>query len=123
MAGFVVRKLTDLAITLVGVASLTFVVLRLTGDPVAMLLPAEATAQQVAETRRAMGLDAPLPQQYVSFLLGALRGDFGESFRYHEPAVDLVGRAIGPTLRAGGAQHAGGGAAGRANGSGGGSLP
>jgi peptide/nickel transport system permease protein len=98
MAGFVVRKLTDLVITLVGVASLTFVVLRLTGDPVAMMLPAEATAQQVADTRHAMGLDAPLPQQYVSFLLGALRGDLGESFRYHEPAVNLVSRSIGPTL-------------------------
>ena len=99
MGSFVVRKLIDLAITLVGVSSLTFVVLRMTGDPVAMILPPEATPQQVAETRRAMGLDVGIPEQYVRFMLGALRGDLGDSFRYREPAADLVARSIWPTLQ------------------------
>jgi ABC-type dipeptide/oligopeptide/nickel transport system permease component len=99
MGTFFVSKLFDLAITMLGVSSLTFVMLRMTGDPVTMILPPEASAQQVAETRRALGLDVPLPEQYARFLLGALRGDFGESFRYREPAINLVVRSIWPTLQ------------------------
>jgi peptide/nickel transport system permease protein len=70
----------------------------MSGDPVTMLLPPEAPADQIAEARHQLGLDSPLWQQYLSFLAGAVRGDFGESFRYHEPAIQLVWRAIGPTM-------------------------
>src|SRR5688572_24376281 len=99
MSHFFVGKLFDLIITMLGVSSLTFVMLRMTGDPVTMILPPEASAQQVAETRRALGLDVPLPEQYGRFLLGAVRGDFGDSFRYREPAINLVARSLWPTLQ------------------------
>ncbi len=98
MGSYVGRKLVDLAITFVGVSTLVFVVLRMSGDPVSMMLPPEATAGQVAELRHQMGLDTPLWLQYLGFLSGAIRGDFGESFRYHEPSILLVWRAIGPTM-------------------------
>jgi peptide/nickel transport system permease protein len=99
VGAFFVGKLLDLIITMLGVSSLTFVMLRMTGDPVTMILPPEASAQQVAETRRALGLDVPLPEQYGRFLLGAARGDFGDSFRYREPAINLVARSLWPTLQ------------------------
>jgi ABC-type dipeptide/oligopeptide/nickel transport system permease component len=98
MGRFLARRVIDLLITVVGVSTLTFVVLRMTGDPVDFMLPPEATPQMAAEVRRQLGLDAPLIEQYGRFMLGALRGDLGESFRYREPAVVLVHRAIGPTL-------------------------
>jgi ABC-type dipeptide/oligopeptide/nickel transport system permease component len=99
VGAFFVGKLFDLLITMLGVSSLTFVMLRMTGDPVTMILPPEASAQQVAETRKALGLDVPLPEQYGRFLLGAVRGDFGDSFRYREPAINLVARSLWPTLQ------------------------
>ena len=98
MASFAFRKLVDLLVTVVGVSTLVFVVLRVTGDPIAMLLPPEATPQMVADMRRSLGLDAPVWEQYARFMLGAAQGDFGVSFRYREPATDLVARAVGPTL-------------------------
>lgn len=67
-----------------------FVLLFLTGDPVALMLPVDATAQQRAEFRRQLGLDDPLPEQYARFLLGAVRGDFGQSLRSQQPALGLV---------------------------------
>jgi ABC-type dipeptide/oligopeptide/nickel transport system permease component len=98
MGRFLARRGIDLLITVVGVLTLTFVVLRMTGDPVAFMLPPEATPQMMADMRRQLGLDAPLLQQYARFMLGALRGNLGESLRYHEPALKLVASAIGPTL-------------------------
>ena len=98
MAGFLARRLFDLLITVLGVSTLTFAVLRMTGDPVDFMLPPEATQQMVAEMRHQLGLDVPLPVQYVRFLVGAARGDLGESFHYREPALRLVASAIGPTL-------------------------
>jgi peptide/nickel transport system permease protein len=98
MTRFLARRCVDLLITVVGVTTLTFVVLRMTGDPVAFMLPPEAAPQMVTDMRHQLGLDAPLPVQYARFMLGALRGDLGESLRYHEPALALVRAAVGPTL-------------------------
>jgi peptide/nickel transport system permease protein len=77
----------------------TFAILHLTGDPTALLLPQEATAEDRARFRHEMGFDDPLIVQYGRFLKGALRGDFGLSFRHNQPALQLVWDRMPATIQ------------------------
>ncbi len=72
------------------VATVVFVILRLTSDPTTLLLPLDATQEDIARLKRSLGLDQPVPVQYVRFITGAATGNFGISFRYQEPAMKLV---------------------------------
>ncbi len=67
-----------------------FLLLRLSGDPVALMLPSDATPPEIAALRRAWKLDRPLPEQYLGFLAGMLRGDLGTSLKYDAPALPLA---------------------------------
>ncbi len=97
MAGYVVRRLLQVIPTLVGITLLVFVTLRLSGDPIAAYLGGDATdssvitPEQVAAIRQHLGLDHPLPIQYLVFLGNVVRGDFGNSFIYQgRPALKLL---------------------------------
>src|SRR5215471_2794074 len=90
MAGFLTRRLLQSFLTLLGVLTATFFLVRLAGDPATLLLPVEATQDEIATFRTALGLDQPLPVQYVKFLTHALGGDFGVSLRQRPPALGLV---------------------------------
>jgi ABC-type dipeptide/oligopeptide/nickel transport system permease component len=72
------------------VSPLVFVVMRLSGDPVPLLLPPDAPRSEIARVRAELGLDQPLPVQYGVFLSNVLRGDFGRSIHFREPAVRVV---------------------------------
>src|SRR2546426_7175140 len=61
------------------VSTVVFVVMRLSGDPVPLLLPPDAPRSEIFRVRRELGLDQPLPVQYGVFLANVLRGDFGRS--------------------------------------------
>jgi len=71
---------------------------RLTGDPIAILLGEGATAQAVTEMRAELGLDRPIYAQYGRFLANALRGDFGMSLRYQQSALSLFVERLPATL-------------------------
>lgn len=83
---------------IVGVTLVTFLLLHLTGDPVGMMLPADATEAERARIVHLFGFDRPLPVQFVYFAAGALRGDFGTSIRQDEPALALVTERLPATL-------------------------
>ncbi|MBI4321788.1 MAG: ABC transporter permease [Chloroflexi bacterium] len=87
---YLVARLLGAVLVLWGVTTVAFVVLRLSGDPVLLLVPAEATAADIEEMRTVLGLADPIPQQYVRFLGGAVRGDFGNSLWQRQPALPLV---------------------------------
>jgi peptide/nickel transport system permease protein len=87
---YLLRRLWQAVLVLFGVSVVVFLILHLTGDPAALLLPPDATADDIARFRKAMGFDDPVAVQYLRFLKGALRGDFGESLRHGEPAMTLV---------------------------------
>ena len=72
------------------VVSVVFVILRLSGDPVRLLLPSNATTEQVEALRVALGLDRSLPVQYVAFWTNLARGNFGDSLSYHQPSMQIV---------------------------------
>src|SRR5919108_3495966 len=72
------------------VSTVVFVVMRLSGDPVPLLLPPDAPRSEYARLARELGLDRPLPVQYAVFLGNVLRGDFGRSLHFREPAMRVV---------------------------------
>jgi peptide/nickel transport system permease protein len=91
MRTYVLRRVAQSALTLLGVSVLVFVILRvLPGDPARMLLPDGAPESAVAELNRQLGLREPLIVQYGLFLRSVARGDFGQSFQYRAPALRVV---------------------------------
>jgi peptide/nickel transport system permease protein len=84
---------------IVAVSFAVFFLLHLTGDPVRLMLPPEASAAEVERLRRTFGLDAPIPAQYARFLVGVFQGDFGTSLRYNAPSLPLVLERVPATLR------------------------
>jgi peptide/nickel transport system permease protein len=81
------------------VAIFVFSMLRLTaGDPAAIIAGDNATSQQVAEIRVRLGLERPIPQQFIIWLGNVLRGDFGESFFFKKKVAELILERVEPTL-------------------------
>lgn len=86
------------ASVVLGVSLLSFVFMRLSGDPVMLMLPPDATHQQIEEFRERLGFNEPLPLQYLSFLSRAVHGDFGKSLRHQQPAMPLVLERLPATM-------------------------
>ncbi|HXJ78534.1 MAG TPA: nickel ABC transporter permease [Candidatus Methylomirabilis sp.] len=103
MTSYLVRRGWQSLLVLLGVSAVVFLILHLTGDPALLLLPPDATAEDIARFRTAMGFDDPVFVQYIRFLRGALRGDFGESVRHGEPAMSLVLERLPATFELAGA--------------------
>ena len=100
MRTYVLRRLAQSALTLLGVSVLVFVILRvLPGDPARMLLPDGAPESAVAELNRQLGLREPLVVQYGLFLGSVARGDFGQSFQYRAPALRVVLERLPATVQ------------------------
>jgi ABC-type dipeptide/oligopeptide/nickel transport system permease component len=98
MSVYVARRLAQSLVVLLGISVVVFIILHLTGDPTPLMLPLEASAEDIARFRRAMGFDDPLPVQYWRFLRGVLQGNFGNSIRHDEPALGLVFERMPATL-------------------------
>ncbi len=100
MAQYVIRRLWQSVFVVFGVVTVVFFVLQLTGDPVRIMLGETASEEDIQNVRSRMGLDRPVHEQYVSFLVKAVQGDFGESIRQRgQPAMGIVMSRYPATLR------------------------
>lgn len=91
MLRFAVRRVLESALLMLGVLVLVFFLVRLTGDPVSLIVPMDAPPAQREAFREAMGLNEPLPVQFWGFMSGAIRGDLGTSLRRRgEANLDIV---------------------------------
>src|ERR1700692_2078441 len=82
------------------VVSLVFLMIHLApGDPIAQMLGKGPPPSDIAATRHAYGLDAPLGQQYLRYWKGVLHGDLGRSIRYNETVTKITGQRYPYTLR------------------------
>ena len=91
MKGYVLKRILIAILTMFLVLTVVFFVFRLGGaDPVAIMLPPDAMPQDAEKLTKKFGLDKPLTVQYVNFIKNAVRGDFGQSFRYDEPALKVL---------------------------------
>ncbi len=99
MTRYILARFVESVVVVLGVLLLVFVILQLTGDPARLMLPPEATIEDIERLRHQMGFDRPLPVQFVRFLAGAVRGDFGSSLRYRDqPALTVVLERFPATL-------------------------
>ena len=92
------KRLLSAIIVIIGVTAIIFIISRLSGDPVDLMLGLEATPESRAALRHALGLDQPIHIQYLIFLVNAFKGDFGVSIRHGVPAMQLVLERLPNTL-------------------------
>src|SRR3954465_3103115 len=98
MKRYIAYRLLQGVVLLCLVATIVFFLGRLTGNPVDLMLPEDATAADRAAMIKSLGLDGPLYQQFFIFAGNALHGDLGNSIRMREPAVDAFFSRLPNTL-------------------------
>ncbi|UBV45320.1 ABC transporter permease (plasmid) [Deinococcus taeanensis] len=100
MLVFALRRLLSAIPTLLIVTLVVFAMVQLLpGDPARLLLGEEATPQALAELRRSLGLDRPLPEQYLRWLFDVLHFDFGASVRDHTSVSSLIAEKLPTTMQ------------------------
>lgn len=103
MTAYIIRRMLFLIPLLLGLSIVMFTIIRLApGDPaLAMMSPSAASNPQYLEqTRKNLGLDEPLPVQYLTWLGNMLRGDFGTAYTFNnKPVLDLIGERLWGTVQ------------------------
>jgi len=102
MQRYITGRILQAIASMVFVSAVVFTLVRLSGDPIEIMMPAEATKEDIALMRASLGLDRPWPVQYWMFVSRAARGDFGRSVRFNRPALDVVAERYPATLELGG---------------------
>jgi peptide/nickel transport system permease protein len=90
MQRYLLNRVVQSLFLLLGVLIVVFFLVRLTGDPTSLMVAKEAPAEQREAFREAMGFNRPLIVQFLDFAAGILRGDFGDSLHFRQPALELI---------------------------------
>lgn len=98
MLKYMAMRLLQLPVSLLGLTLVVFIFVNVSGDPATLLLPEDSMPEEAEMLRAKMGLDRPLIERYGLFVINALQGDFGMSFRKREPAFDVILRQYPATL-------------------------
>jgi peptide/nickel transport system permease protein len=96
---YLVRRLVFSLTAMLGVITIVFALLHVTGDPAALLVTQDATRQDMERIRHAYGLDRPLSVQYARFVERVVRGDLGYSYRQDVPVTELIAGHLGATFQ------------------------
>lgn len=100
MLSYTVKRLMQTVFVLIGISLITFILLQVVpGDPVAMMLEKRADPVTIARVRHELGLDLPYTTQYINFVKGALRFDFGTSYFTKEVVTDALLRSFKVTVK------------------------
>jgi ABC-type dipeptide/oligopeptide/nickel transport system permease component len=84
---------------IVGITLAAFVLIHaVPGDPIRIMLGGKASQEHVDEVERQLGIDRPLPEQYVDFVAGIPQGELGESIILRRPVSSVIGERLGPTV-------------------------
>jgi peptide/nickel transport system permease protein len=99
MLGYVVTRILSAVPVMAVVATIVFLLLHLTpGDPATIIAGEQATAAEIERIRTTLGLDQPLPKQFVTWLLQILSGDLGHSIYSGKPVTELIAQRLEPTV-------------------------
>ncbi|WP_432285518.1 ABC transporter permease [Aminobacter sp. BA135] len=99
MGGFLLRRIGQGLLVVIGVTVIVFIATRMVGDPVKVMLPLSATDAQRAAFAQQIGLDRPIATQFVDFVSDMARLDFGDSLWQRRPALDVVLERLPNTLK------------------------
>lgn len=95
---YIIRRILQSILVLFGATLVAFLITRATGDPVKLMLPEDATREEIQSMRVQMGLDKPLLTQYVDYLTKAVGGDLGKSVRQKISVTQLIAERVPATL-------------------------
>ncbi len=98
MLGYTIKRLLQMVLVLFCVSVIVFLMMSFTGDPVFMVIPIDSTTAEIEQARRLLGLDRSLLSQYFIFLGNMLQGDFGRSYVFRQPAMDLILERLPATI-------------------------
>ena len=87
-----------MVLVLFAVSVIVFLMMSFTGDPVFMVIPIDSTEAEIEQARRLLGLDQSLLHQYWIFVSNLLQGDFGRSYVFRQPALDLILERLPATM-------------------------
>jgi peptide/nickel transport system permease protein len=99
MQRYFLSRLVQSVLILLGVLTLVFFMVRVSGDPASLMMPKEASPETIEAFREKMGFNRPLPVQYFDFMWHAIRGDFGNSLHFKTPALALVMQRLPATVQ------------------------
>lgn len=99
MQRYIVRRLFQSVLALLAISLLVFLMSRMTGDPTMLMLPDDASQEDIARLRRALGLDQPLTVQYWVFLSKAVQGDLGRSIKGQMPVTEMLTERLPNSLK------------------------
>jgi peptide/nickel transport system permease protein len=102
MGAYVLGRLAQAVLVLFAASIAIFILVRLTGSPVLLLAPADATPKDIEQITHDLGLDAPVPLQYWTFASSMARGDFGRSVRTRTPVAELLADRLWNSAQLGG---------------------
>ncbi|MEE4608767.1 MAG: nickel ABC transporter permease [Desulfobacteraceae bacterium] len=103
MGRYILKRLWHTVYVAVGISIISFFFIHLSGDPVMLMLPADASHAEVEALREQLGFNDPLPVQYWRFASNAVRGDLGDSLYHRVPAIDLILQRLPASLELAGA--------------------
>ncbi len=96
---YLIKRIIGSIIAIFGAVTIVFFLIRISGDPVRLMLPMEATEAQVEALRQSLGFNDPVLVQYGHFLVNILHGDFGTSLHYGQPALGLILERLPATIQ------------------------
>ena len=99
MQRYFISKLFQSFLLLFGVLLLVFIMVRVTGDPAALMMPREASPEDVEAFREKMGFNDPTLVQFSRFITKAVTGDFGNSLHFKSPAMPMVVKRLPATVQ------------------------
>ena len=103
MGRYLLKRLWHTVYVAVGISAISFFFIHLSGDPVMLMLPPDATMAEVAALREQLGFNDPIYVQYWRFASRALQGDLGSSLYFRVPAVSLILERLPASLELAGA--------------------
>lgn len=101
MQRYILRRLLQSVLAMLALSLVIFLMSRLLGDPTVLMLPDDASKEDIAQLQRALGLDRPLPVQYWVFISKAVQGDLGRSIKGQMPVLEMLGERLPQSLKLG----------------------
>jgi peptide/nickel transport system permease protein len=101
MLRFIVIRLLQMLLSVIGIMVLVFFLVRASGDPTVLLRSSTSTPEEIANLQRSMGLDKSYAEQFVIFIKDYATGDLGRSFMQRRPVSEMIGEALPNTLKLG----------------------
>ena len=98
MLNFTLKRLLQSVIVMLVVALISFFLFNFVGDPISNMVGQETTVKDMNELRERLGLNDPFVVQFGRFILGAIHGDFGISYRLQRPVEELIAERMPATL-------------------------